>query len=61
MKYSVQNHLNTSTYDSFVPAVTKKSNAEILKVIVGLAAVGLLIWLITSPGKEVSQKDEKRS
>jgi hypothetical protein len=51
MKHVVYNHLSTVTYSSFVPLATQKSNGTAFKVIIGLAALGLLFWWITQPGK----------
>ena len=45
------NSFNPDAYNSFVPLATQKSNGTALKVIIGLAALGLLFWWITRPSK----------
>jgi hypothetical protein len=58
MNYIVHNHLNSAAYKSFVPLVTKKSNGKILKIIVGFAAIGLLVWWITRPSEDETQENQ---
>ncbi len=49
------NSFNPGAYNSFVPLAAKKSNGTAFKVIIGLAALGIIYWWINRPSKNESE------
>lgn len=59
MAHIKYNSFFPEAYESFVPLATKKSNGKILKIIVGFAAIGVLIWWITRPSADETQDNKE--